>query len=309
MKVLRALIRAATVAVKTATENSAQQEVRQQAGPRGPEKPAAGASPTLLPRPPARRLAIVACMDTRQRIERTLGLKPGDAHMLRNAGGIVTDDVLRSLLVSHHLLGTREVFIINHTDCGMMAFTDEDLRVQIQQKMGTAVSVSFGMFRDPEENVRRQIERVRSHPWLPATLSVRGFVHDLQTGALNEVVAGAAVGGEPAAAGGPQRVGGRLQRERLERTASPGRALPFDSAGPSDTDFRRKTEAMQAGEPEALRALPASAFDLEFSNDQEALEAPPDVARELNLTSRDVLRALVLGEVFGEPKGRNRPRK
>ncbi len=142
-----------------------------------------------LAMPPARKLAVVACMDARLIVSQILGLKPGDAHVIRNAGGIVTEDALRSLIISHHLLGTQEFIIINHTDCGMLTFKDEDLRAKLQQQTGTATvaPTAFHAFSNVEENVRRQIEKVRSHPWVPKDISVRGFVYDVKTGRLKEI--------------------------------------------------------------------------------------------------------------------------
>lgn len=142
-----------------------------------------------LPMPPARKLAVVACMDARLTVEQVLGLKTGDAHIIRNAGGIVTEDAVRSLLISHYLLGTQEFIIINHTDCGMLTFKDEELRGKLEKKTGTAavVPVHFHAFSDLEENVRRQIQKVRSHPWIPKDIPVRGFIYDVKTGRLNEV--------------------------------------------------------------------------------------------------------------------------
>jgi carbonic anhydrase len=144
-----------------------------------------------LPIPPARKLAVVACMDARMTVEEILGLKTGEAHIIRNAGGIITDDALRSLIISHHLLGAQEFIIIQHTDCGMATFTDEALQTKLRQQTGTdAVAPSrFYTFTDLAENVRRQIEKVKSHPWIPAHVSVRGFIYDVKTGRLNEVVA------------------------------------------------------------------------------------------------------------------------
>src|SRR5579862_1155745 len=132
----------------------------------------------LTPRP-ERKLAVLTCMDTRLSI-RTLGLKTGDAHIIRNAGGIVTDDSLRSLLVSHYLLGTEEFMVINHTDCGLMHTSEQDLRARIQERAGTAVvSPSFFYaFQNIEENVRHQLQKLHTHPWIPATVAVRGFVYD-----------------------------------------------------------------------------------------------------------------------------------
>ena len=142
-----------------------------------------------LPLPPARKLAVVACMDARLIVSQILGLKAGDAHIIRNAGGIVTEDALRSLIISHHLLGTQEVIIINHTDCGMLTFKDEDLRARLQQQTGTAVvsPASFQAFTHLERNVQEQIQKLKSHPWVPKQISVRGFVYDVKTGKLKEV--------------------------------------------------------------------------------------------------------------------------
>ena len=139
--------------------------------------------------PPARKLAVVACMDARLIVSQILGLKAGDAHIIRNAGGIVTEDALRSLIISHHLLGTQEFIIINHTDCGMLTFKDEELRAKLQKQTGTAVVSphAFHAFTNLEENVRQQIQKVGSHPWVPKNVSVRGFVYDVRTGRLKEV--------------------------------------------------------------------------------------------------------------------------
>jgi carbonic anhydrase len=144
-----------------------------------------------LPMPPARKLAIVACMDARLTVEEALGLKTGDAHIIRNAGGIVTEDALRSLIISHYLLGTQEFVVINHTDCGMLTFQDEELRHRLRRETGAlaAAPARFFAFRDLEENVREQILKVRSHPWIPAHIPVRGFVYDVKTGQLLEVKA------------------------------------------------------------------------------------------------------------------------
>ena len=141
----------------------------------------------LTPRP-ERKLAVLTCMDTRLSI-RTLGLKTGDAHIIRNAGGIVTDDALRSLVVSHYLLGTEEIMVINHTDCGLMHTSEEDLRARVENRAGTAVvSPSFFYaFQNIEENVRKQLQKLRAHPWIPKTVAARGFVYDVTTGLLREV--------------------------------------------------------------------------------------------------------------------------
>src|ERR1700688_4342255 len=137
---------------------------------------------------PDRKLAVLTCMDTRLSI-RTLGLKTGDAHIIRNAGGIVTDDALRSLVVSHYLLGTEEIMVINHTDCGLMHTSEQDLRTRIQNRTGAAAvsPASFYTFQNIEENVRHQLQKLRTHPWIPASVAVRGFVYDVTTGRLREI--------------------------------------------------------------------------------------------------------------------------
>jgi carbonic anhydrase len=143
-----------------------------------------------LAMPPARKIAILACMDARLTIEPMLGLKTGDAHIIRNAGGIASEDALRSLLISHYLLGTQEFMVINHTDCGMLTFKDEDLHARLERETGTA-SLSpeqFHSFSNLEENVRRQVQKLRSHPWIPKSIPIRGFVFDVKTGRLNEVL-------------------------------------------------------------------------------------------------------------------------
>ena len=142
-----------------------------------------------LPMPPANKLAVVAFMDARMTVSQLLGLKTGEAHIIRNAGGIVTEDALRSLIISHHLLGTQEFMIINHTDCGMLTFKDEELRKKLQKETGTlpVAPTYFHPFSDLEENVREQIQKVKSHPWVPKQIPVRGFIYDVKTGRLNEV--------------------------------------------------------------------------------------------------------------------------
>ena len=137
---------------------------------------------------PERKLAILTCMDTRLSI-RTLGLRTADAHIIRNAGGIVTDDSLRSLLVSHYLLGTQEFMIINHTDCGLMRTTEQDLRARIEESSGTAAiaPARFYAFQDLDENVRHQLQKLRSHPWIPKKIGLRGFVYDVVSGRLREI--------------------------------------------------------------------------------------------------------------------------
>ena len=143
----------------------------------------------FAPAEPTRKLAVVACMDARMNIENLLGLRTGEAHIIRNAGGIVTEDVLRSLIVSHHLLGTQEFLILNHTDCGMMRFHDEELWARLVQTTGTTAAspARFYTFQDLESNVREQIEKVRAHPWIPDAIPVRGFIYDVNSGRLQEV--------------------------------------------------------------------------------------------------------------------------
>ena len=144
-----------------------------------------------LPTPPARRLAVVACMDARQAIFAMLGLKPGDALIIRNAGGIVTDDVLRSLIVAYHLLSIRDIMIINHTECGLLAFNDDEMRAHLRRITGAAPATPkhFYSFSDLEQNVRAQVHTVNSHPWIPSGITARGFIYDVKTGLLSEVSA------------------------------------------------------------------------------------------------------------------------
>ena len=143
-----------------------------------------------LAMPPARKLAIVACMDARLTLEPMLGLKTGDAHIIRNAGGIVTEDVVRSLIISQQLLGTQEVMIINHTDCGMLTFKDDALRTSLSKSTGklAVAPARFYAFDDVEQNVREQVQKLRSHPWIPQQIPVRGFVYDVRSGRLKEVM-------------------------------------------------------------------------------------------------------------------------
>lgn len=137
---------------------------------------------------PSRHLAVLTCMDTRLSTK-TLGLRTGEAHILRNAGGIVTDDVVRSFVVSHHLLGTREFMIINHTNCGLVGQTEENLRRLVRKRTGceSGTPERFFAFIDIDENVRQEIEKLRSHPWIPSENTVRGFVYDVVSGRLREV--------------------------------------------------------------------------------------------------------------------------
>ncbi len=138
---------------------------------------------------PRRHVAVLSCMDSRILFEHCLGLRPGDAHMIRNAGGIATDDAIRSLIVSHHLLDTQEFIIINHTDCGLLKVKEYELRSKLAEKMGVVASepAHFYAFDDLEANVREQVHRVKSHPWIPKHIPVRGFVYDVKTGKLTEI--------------------------------------------------------------------------------------------------------------------------
>ena len=140
-----------------------------------------------LPPLPARGLAVVACMDARLDTHKLLGLEEGDAHVIRNAGGVVSDDVIRSLVISQRLLGTREIVIIQHTGCGMLTFRDDDVKDAIEADTGLRPSFALEAFGDLEENVRQSIRRVGASPFIPVKDSVRGFVYDCATGRLNEV--------------------------------------------------------------------------------------------------------------------------
>jgi carbonic anhydrase len=140
-----------------------------------------------LPIPPAKQLAVVACMDARLHVSAILGLGEGDAHIIRNAGGVVTDDVVRSLAISQRLLGTREIVLVHHTDCGMADLRDDEFKDAIEQDTGLRPHWSPEFFADVEADVRQSIRRIRASPYLPAKDAVRGFVFDVQTGRLNEV--------------------------------------------------------------------------------------------------------------------------
>ncbi len=142
-----------------------------------------------LQRPPTRHLVVVSCMDARLHVEEFLGLENGEAHIIRNAGGIVTEDVIRSLIISYYIGGTREAMIINNTKCGMTTFKDEELFARIQQhtRQSASAPTSFQTFSNPEDNVREQVLKVKSHPWISHDISVRGFVYDVDTGRLTEV--------------------------------------------------------------------------------------------------------------------------
>jgi carbonic anhydrase len=142
-----------------------------------------------LPLPPANHVAVVACMDARLNVYAILGLKEGEAHVIRNAGGVVTDDEIRSLAISQRLLGTTEIILIHHTDCGMLTFTDDGFKRSIQDETGIKPEWSAEAFPDLDEDVRQSIARIKASPFIPHKDAVRGFVFDVATGKLNEVVA------------------------------------------------------------------------------------------------------------------------
>ncbi len=140
-----------------------------------------------LPLPPAKKLAVVACMDARLDVHKILGLEEGDAHVIRNAGGVVTDDEIRSLAISQRLLGTEEVILIHHTDCGMLTFTDEEFADRLEQESGQRPSWRACAFSDLEQDVRQSIARIQASPFIPHKDSVRGFIYEVETGRLREV--------------------------------------------------------------------------------------------------------------------------
>jgi carbonic anhydrase len=148
---------------------------------------AAGFDAAGLPTPPARKVAVLACMDTRLDPARALGLEPGDAHVIRNAGGVVTEDAIRSLVISQRLLGTEEIILIHHTGCGMLSFTDDQVLDGIEAEVGTRPDFALHSFADLDKNVRQSLASLRANPYLPHTASIRGFVYDTESGALREV--------------------------------------------------------------------------------------------------------------------------
>jgi carbonic anhydrase len=140
-----------------------------------------------LPTPPAKQIAIVTCMDARLSPYVMLGLSEGDAHVIRNAGGVITDDEIRSLMISQRLLGTREVMLIHHTDCGMLTFSDDELKAQIHEEVGMKPHFSMESFSDLEEDVRQSVARIQASPFIPHKESVRGFIYEVESGRLREV--------------------------------------------------------------------------------------------------------------------------
>lgn len=146
-----------------------------------------------LPMPPAKRIAVLACMDARLDVHKILGLEEGDAHVIRNAGGVATDDAIRSLVISQRLLGTNEILLIHHTDCGMLTFKDDEVKAKIESEVGIRPAFALEAFDDPESDVKQSLARIQASPFIPDKSSVRGFVYDVRTGRLNEVRATAGV--------------------------------------------------------------------------------------------------------------------
>jgi carbonic anhydrase len=151
------------------------------------ERYAADFDKSDLPLPPAKKVAVVTCMDARLSPYVILGLQEGDAHVIRNAGGVVTDDEIRSLAISQRLLGTEEILVIHHTDCGMLTFKDDDFKAQIQEDTGIKPTWSAEAFPDLEEDVRQTVARIEASPFIPNKDSIRGFVYEVETGRLREV--------------------------------------------------------------------------------------------------------------------------
>ncbi|HYT11945.1 MAG TPA: carbonic anhydrase [Candidatus Nitrosopolaris sp.] len=144
-----------------------------------------------LAMPPSKRVAVLACMDARLDTHKILGLEEGEAHVIRNAGGVATDDAIRSLVISQRLLGTQEIILIHHTDCGMLTFKDDDVKAKIESEVGIRPSFALEAFASPEADVKQSIARIEASPFIPNKTSVRGFVYDVKTGRLNEVRAAA----------------------------------------------------------------------------------------------------------------------
>ena len=154
---------------------------------RNAEAYAAGFDRGRLERPPRRRLAVITCMDARINLFSLLGLREGDAHIIRNAGGVITDGEIRSLAISQRLMGTREIILIHHTDCGMQAFDDADFRAELESETGVSVPWDTEAFSDLDLDVRKSIARIRDSPFIPHSEKVRGFVYEVETGVLREV--------------------------------------------------------------------------------------------------------------------------
>lgn len=141
-----------------------------------------------LPLPPKNHIAVLACMDARINVYAALGIEEGESHVIRNAGGVVTHDEIRSLAISQRLLGTKEIILIHHTDCGMLTFTDDEFKKGIQQETGIKPEWAAEAFSDLETDVRQSIQRIKQSPFIPHTDQVRGFIFDVATGLLNEVI-------------------------------------------------------------------------------------------------------------------------
>lgn len=140
-----------------------------------------------LPMPPRKKLAVLACMDARLDVHKILGLEDGDAHVIRNAGGVVTEDAIRSLVISQRLLGTEEIILIHHSDCGMLTFADDDVKRQIELETGIRPPFALEAFSDVAEDVQQSVARIKASPFIPSRSKVRGFVFDVQDGRLREV--------------------------------------------------------------------------------------------------------------------------
>jgi carbonic anhydrase len=140
-----------------------------------------------LPLPPGRKVAVLACMDARLDPARALGLEEGDAHVIRNAGGVASDDAIRSLAISQHLLGTEEIVLLHHTDCGMLTFTDDDFARKMEAETGARPEWRTHSFKDLDQDVRDTVQRIKESPFIPRTDNVRGFVYEVETGRLREV--------------------------------------------------------------------------------------------------------------------------
>lgn len=140
-----------------------------------------------LPSPPSKQIAVVVCMDARLETGALLGLREGEAHVIRNAGGVVTEDVIRSLTISQRLLGTREIMLIHHTDCGMQTFKDDEVKASIEEETGIRPPFALEAFSDLDDNVRQSIARIRASPFVPHKDAIRGFVYEVDTGRLREV--------------------------------------------------------------------------------------------------------------------------
>ena len=146
-----------------------------------------------LAMPPGKHVAVLACMDARLDVHKILGLQEGDAHVIRNAGGVATDDAIRSLVISQRLLGTKEIVLIHHTDCGMLSFKDDEVKAQIEKETGIRPQFALEAFTSLEGDVEQSIARIKASPFIPDKTSVRGFIYDVKTGRLNEVRVAASV--------------------------------------------------------------------------------------------------------------------